>query len=175
MTTQEAIKMLVRIKDRINFEVTDSQKKMDALNMAIRSLEAWEKVKKDIKQWYWDADKQALRKDPCVVDGMIDLFIRTIDKHLKEAERPCEYMQYGECTYSETTIATVLMMSAMVLRDEFGFGRDRMNKFIDRFNKKTSCLVEGYVYWKDMQQTIAEETGLFIPLPDEFLDMGESE
>ena len=72
------------------------------------------------------------------------------------------------------TIATVLMMSAMVLRDEFGFGRDRMNKFIDRFNKKTSCLVEGYVYWKDMQQTIAEETGIFIPLPDEFLDMGES-
>ncbi|MBR6474030.1 MAG: hypothetical protein IKS98_01085 [Lachnospiraceae bacterium] len=71
------------------------------------------------------------------------------------------------------TIATVLMMSAMVLRDEFGFGRDRMNKFIDRFNKKTSCLVEGYVYWKDMQQTIAEETGIFIPLPDEFLDMGE--
>ena len=73
------------------------------------------------------------------------------------------------------TIATVLMMSAMVLRDEFGFGRDRMNKFIDRFNKKTSCLVEGYVYWKDMQQTFAEETGIFIPLPDEFLDMGESE
>ena len=73
------------------------------------------------------------------------------------------------------TIATVLMMSAMVLRDEFGFGRDRMNKFIDRFNKKTSCLVEGYVYWKDMQQTIAEETGIFIPLPDEILDMGESE
>ena len=71
------------------------------------------------------------------------------------------------------TIATVLMMSAMVLRDEFGFGRDRMNKFIDRFNKKTSCLVEGYVYWKDMQQTIAEETGILIPLPDEFLEMGE--
>ena len=71
------------------------------------------------------------------------------------------------------TIATVLMMSAMVLRDEFGFGRDRMNKFIERFNTKTSCLVEGYVYWKDMQQTIAEETGILIPLPDEFLEMGE--
>ena len=23
-------------------------------------------------------------------------------KHLQEVERPCEYMQYGECTYSET-------------------------------------------------------------------------
>lgn len=31
-----------------------------------------------IKEWYWSADKQALAKDPCVVDAMIDLFIRTI-------------------------------------------------------------------------------------------------
>ena len=92
MTTQEAIKMLVRIKDRINFEVTDSQKKMDALNMAIRSLEAWEKVKKDIKQWYWDADKQALRKDPCVVDGMIDLFIFFVHgRKLENTERHQTY------------------------------------------------------------------------------------
>ena len=40
LTYEEAIKMLVRIKDRINFEVTDSQKKMDALNMAIHLLES---------------------------------------------------------------------------------------------------------------------------------------
>ena len=39
MTREEAIRMLERLKDRINFEVTDSQQKMDALNMAIRSLE----------------------------------------------------------------------------------------------------------------------------------------
>ena len=40
LTYEEAIKMLVRIKDRINFEVTDSQKKMDALNMAIHLLKS---------------------------------------------------------------------------------------------------------------------------------------
>lgn len=39
MTREEAIRMLIRLKDRINFEVTDSQKKMDALNMAIKALE----------------------------------------------------------------------------------------------------------------------------------------
>lgn len=39
MTREEAIMMLVRIKDRINYEVTDAQKKMDALNMAIKALE----------------------------------------------------------------------------------------------------------------------------------------
>ena len=36
-------------------------------------------VKAEIKGWYWQADKQALAKDPCVVDAMVDLFIRTID------------------------------------------------------------------------------------------------
>lgn len=40
MTLEEAIKILIRLKDRINFEVTDSQKKMDALNMAIKALES---------------------------------------------------------------------------------------------------------------------------------------
>lgn len=39
MTNEEAIKMLIRLKDRINFEVTDAQGKMDALNMAIKALE----------------------------------------------------------------------------------------------------------------------------------------
>lgn len=39
MSNNEAIKMLVRLKDCINFEVTDAQCKMDALNMAIKSLE----------------------------------------------------------------------------------------------------------------------------------------
>lgn len=40
--------------------------------------EAWEKCIKEIKEWYWNADKQAIAKDPCVVDAMVDLFIRTI-------------------------------------------------------------------------------------------------
>ena len=39
MTNEEAIRMLVRLKERINFEVTDAQKKMDALNLAIEALE----------------------------------------------------------------------------------------------------------------------------------------
>lgn len=78
-----------------------------------------------------------------------------------------------EVEEKRNTIATILLMACATLHDEYGFGRDRMNKFIERFNTKTSCLVEGYVYWKDMQQTIAEETGILIPLPDEFLEMGE--
>ena len=70
----------------------------------------------------------------------------------------------------KNTLATVLMMACMTLHDEYGFGFDRMNRFIRRFNTKTECLVEGYVNWKDMQETIKAETGLVIPLPDEFME-----
>ena len=55
MTNQEAISMLIRLKDRINWEVTDAQKKMDSLNMTIKALEQtmWipvsERLPEDIK------------------------------------------------------------------------------------------------------------------------------
>ena len=43
--------------------------------------ELLDNIEVEIREWYWQADKQALAKDPCVVDAMIDLFIRTIDKY----------------------------------------------------------------------------------------------
>lgn len=45
---------------------------------------ALDKIKAEVREWYWQADKQALAKDPCVVDAMVDLFIRTIDKYKVE-------------------------------------------------------------------------------------------
>ena len=45
-----------------------------------------DKIKAEIKEWYWQADKQALAEDPCVVDAMIDLFIRTINKYKAGSE-----------------------------------------------------------------------------------------
>lgn len=39
MTNEEAIRMLTRLKNQINFEWTDAQKKMDALNVAIKALQ----------------------------------------------------------------------------------------------------------------------------------------
>ena len=51
-----------------------------------RLQDAMGKIKTEIKEWYWQADKQALAKDPCVIDAMIDLFIRTIDKYTAEGE-----------------------------------------------------------------------------------------
>ena len=52
MSSEEAIMYLTRLKDRINFEVTDAQGKMDALNLAIKALQEQE----DRNEFYnWDA------------------------------------------------------------------------------------------------------------------------
>lgn len=39
MTNEEVIRTLTRLKNQINFEWTDAQKKMDALNVAIEALQ----------------------------------------------------------------------------------------------------------------------------------------
>lgn len=90
------IKALARIKE--NYErlwqenlakEEDVKEEYDAVCAGIKALETkdvLDKIRAEIKEWYWQADKQALAKDPCVVDAMIDLFIRTIDKHKAESE-----------------------------------------------------------------------------------------
>lgn len=62
---------------------------LEDFEVAIKALEQEpiiDKIRAEIKEWYWQADKQALAKDPCVVDAMIDLFIRTINKYKAESE-----------------------------------------------------------------------------------------
>lgn len=65
--------------------------KDESIEMAIEALEnqksiieEFEKIKAEIREWYWQADKQKISKDPCVVDAMTDLFIRTVDNHISE-------------------------------------------------------------------------------------------
>lgn len=58
------------------------------------------------------------------------------------------------------TIDTMLILSASTLRDEFGFGKERLARFIERFNLKTDCLVEDYCTWDDLRQNLEEECGI---------------
>ena len=50
--------------------------------------------------------------------------------------------------------------ASYVLRDNFGFGTKRMNRFIWKFNEYTESLVGGYVKWKDIAEAMAAETGI---------------
>lgn len=58
------------------------------------------------------------------------------------------------------TIDTMLILSASTLRDEFGFDKERLARFIERFNLKTDCLVEDYCTWNDQIQALADECGI---------------
>jgi len=71
------------------------------------------------------------------------------------------------------TIKTVLCMAVSVLRDEFDFGRLRLQRFIKRFMEKTACLEGGWISWAEMQDNIREETGIEIDFGDVPLTEGE--
>lgn len=58
------------------------------------------------------------------------------------------------------TIDTMLILSASTLRDEFGFGKERLCRFIERFNNKAECMVDGFCTWSDQMTTLAEECGI---------------
>lgn len=66
----------------------------------------------------------------------------------------------------ELTIRTLLAMSVACLRDEFGFGKERLQRFVNRFMQKTECMADGWLTWKDLCETIEAETGITIAFDD---------
>ena len=77
---------------------------------------------------------------------------------------PKKQLDLASNRIKEQTVNRVMIMAAMVLRDEFEFGGKRLGRFIERFNLKTACMVEGMISWEDMRDTIYEETGVYIEL-----------
>lgn len=73
-------------EDKAEFE-TEFEMILTLAEMALEQEPILDRIRAEIKGWYWQADKYALAKDPCVVDAMIDLFIRTIDKYKAESEK----------------------------------------------------------------------------------------
>ena len=72
------------------------------------------------------------------------------------------HKQLDEAVYKIklNTIDCILIMSCMVLRDEFDFGQKRLERFCERFNLKTDALCDEEIIWDDLIQTLKEETGL---------------
>lgn len=54
---------------------------------------------------------------------------------------------------------TFVILLVTTLRDEFGFGEKRIQRAIDRFNLKASCLGEDYVTWQDLINDIKSDLG----------------
>lgn len=60
----------------------------------------------------------------------------------------------------EQTVDTVTILSVATLHDEFGFGTQRCDRFIKRFNKKAECIMDDMASWNDYIKTIKEELGI---------------
>lgn len=64
----------------------------------------------------------------------------------------------------ENTADLVMAMTLATLRDEFGFGAKRLQRYIERFEGKMDCINEDYVTWVDIVDNIEEETGVKLSL-----------
>ena len=71
----------------------------------------------------------------------------------KEIEKESEVIKM-------TTIDTILLLALSTVRDEFGFGEKRMQRLINRMEKKATCLIGDMATWEDFRETIKEETGI---------------
>lgn len=68
----------------------------------------------------------------------------------------------------------VLINTLVVLNDEFGFKDYECKRFVDRFNLKSACLVDGYVNWRELRDTVKEELGIHIELCEALEKEGEN-
>jgi predicted transcriptional regulator len=65
--------------------------------------------------------------------------------------------------------ACILTLAVSTLRDEYGFSTERVRRFIERFNLKAACIAEDYVSFEDLQESIHQETGVYITLPGDYV------
>lgn len=82
--------------------------------------------------------------------GAYNIPIRISDKDLKAFTDNAKMM----------LLDTVLILASMTLHDEFGFGKDRLQRFIKRFNFKAECIGDDYTTWQDQIDILKEECGL---------------
>ena len=62
------------------------------------------------------------------------------------------------------TLDTVLILSAATLRDEFEFGKSRVQRFVDRFNDKADSLMNDYCTWEDNIKMLEEECDIHLSI-----------
>lgn len=59
---------------------------------------------------------------------------------------------------------SVVTLALLTLRDEFDFGRKRLDRFNQRINEKSACLNENFATWDDYKKILKDETGIDVEL-----------
>jgi hypothetical protein len=63
---------------------------------------------------------------------------------------------------TENILSTVMLLSLSVLHDEFGFGKTRAEKYMQRYALKTECLRDYAITnltWEDVAQDVKDNLG----------------
>ena len=59
----------------------------------------------------------------------------------------------------EVSVKAMLGLPLIVLRDDFGFGKQRLERFEDRLIQQFRCFDEGYIDLETLKKVIEQETG----------------
>lgn len=60
----------------------------------------------------------------------------------------------------DATKKAFMLLSIMALRDTYGFGATRLERYLDKFNELTESYYRGYISVDDLADTIYKETGI---------------
>lgn len=55
---------------------------------------------------------------------------------------------------------TIMAMSMGILHDEFGYGHDRLQRFVDKFQEGAELLAEGVITWEQIIENTEEVVGI---------------
>lgn len=116
----------------------------------------------------------AVKEEVCRREGMAYALKIAREKGVDALEEECKFRGATQIPLSVSrkacdevitkikmnTIDTVSILSAMTLRDEFGFGKKRIGQFAKRFSDKAECIMDNYATWEDQIAILKEECGL---------------
>lgn len=74
---------------------------------------------------------------------------------------PKEVQKWKEEAF-EYVLTAILPFSLLILRDKFGFGKVRLDRFQEAFMELHDSVDKGYLNFKDMEDALKEETGLTV-------------
>ena len=69
-------------------------------------------------------------------------------------------MEQATAQMRNMMLDTIMAMSIGILHDEFGYGHDRLQRFIDKFQEGAELLAEGVITWEQIIENTEEVVGI---------------
>lgn len=70
----------------------------------------------------------------------------------------------------DNMLSTIMLMSVFVLRDEFGFGKERVKRFTNKYIENSKQLLSKDLNWADVKEVMEQEIGFKCKLDDYFIN-----